>query len=142
LVCGVGELGWEAFTSGVFCFYAQSFVTLGDGFDDEFSYARTVVYELCQSQDHWMAYGTLRHVLRHLRWKDPRDAVYAVRYLLRPADRLLEFVPDYARPVGEVYGEIVTRLAVGLGDLSWEPASWGRRRLRVWRLGFRTGRPR
>ena len=120
MVCGAGELEWEAFTSGVFCFYARTYLRLGDEFDDEFLYARRVVHDLCRSQHYWMSYGTLRHALRRLQWKDPRDTVYAVRYLLRPSDRLLEFVPDYARPVGEVYQEdIATRLAVGLGDLSF-----------------------
>ncbi|KAG7287193.1 hypothetical protein NEMBOFW57_006698 [Staphylotrichum longicolle] len=119
LICGGLQLQWESLRDGVFCFYRRPYLTVTDEFDAEFLFRRTRVYELCRGQRHWMVYGTLRHQLRDLRWKDPRDAIYAVKHLLSPAHRALEFTPDYARPAGDVFGEVATRLATECRDISF-----------------------
>lgn len=119
LICGGLQLEWESFRAGVFCFYRRPYLTVTDEFDAEFLFKRTRVYELCRGQSVWMVYGTLRHQLRNLRWKEPRDAIYAVKHLLSPAHRALEFAPDYARPVGDVFGDVATRLATECRDISF-----------------------
>ena len=119
IICGGLQLEWESFRAGVFCFYRRPYLAVTDEFDAEFLFKRTRVYELCRGQRQWMVYGTLRHQLRDLRWKDPRDAIYAVKHLLGPAHRALEFTPDYARPAGDVFGDVATRLATECRDISF-----------------------
>ena len=119
LVCGRMKMEWEKFARGVLCFHTQQYVRVGGEFDNKFLYMRALVYSPWWSESQWTDYTRLRRELRMLRWKDPRDAIYATRHLLKPGHRSLEFVPDYARPVGEVYEEVATRLAVEHGDLSF-----------------------
>jgi hypothetical protein len=119
LICGGVQLKWGSFWPGVLCFYRRAYLAVTDEFDVEFLFKRTLVYELCGGQRVWMTYGTLRHQLRNLRWKDPRDAIYAVKHLLSPAYGALEFAPDYARPVRDVFRNVATRLATDRRDISF-----------------------
>lgn len=53
----------------------------------------------------------IRHRVRDLSCQDPRDKLYAFLGLLGDQDKSLEIVPDYSRPVEDVYTDIVRRKA-------------------------------
>ncbi|KAJ4989320.1 Intramembrane protease 2 [Stagonosporopsis vannaccii] len=63
----------------------------------------------------------IRHRVRELSCKDPRDKIYAFLGLLGDRDRSLEIMSDYSHPVEEVYTDIVRRKATAhrILDLLW-----------------------
>lgn len=70
-------------------------------------------------QDNTAYLSRLRYDFGALACKDPRDRIYAVMNLLGPLERRkLRILPDYNRPVVEVYRELVRRNIGLLGDLT------------------------
>lgn len=119
LHAGYVSMSWDLFSRAVYCLYARPYYTVDVEFDKVFLQKRVVVYEMCLSVYKYITYGSLRHTLRDLRWKDPRDAIFAVGNTVRPADRRVKVTADYQASPVEVYTDVAVQMATRLGDLSF-----------------------
>ncbi|KXJ85445.1 heterokaryon incompatibility protein-domain-containing protein [Microdochium bolleyi] len=55
-------------------------------------------------------FGSLRHALREVRWREPVDAIYAMLDLVPDSDKALGIIPDYTKTTAAVFTEVVVKM--------------------------------
>jgi hypothetical protein len=105
-MCGPQSVPWSAIRATVFRIYAgiqpQFFL---ENFSRE---QQEILYDLCKG-NRFAAFRKLLNQTKTCLCSDPRDKIFALLSLIRPAEKKVEIEVDYAKNVYEVYQDVMVR---------------------------------
>jgi hypothetical protein len=113
LTCGIYTMLWNQIRNAIYCLRVKAekpSAHLRDRIDH--------IFNLCDTAD----YARLENLMqstKYCKFSDPRDRVYAVLSLVGEFEVDIGAQPDYARPVGEVYKDVVLQSVNKRGSLSF-----------------------
>lgn len=111
ILCGNTMRAWEWFRNGANYFCRKlSTPSIPADLHSTFASVALLVMNICDVNNEYYWYESLRDKNKGVRSTDPRDAIYGVKSLVSPDDQKLDIQPNYALEAADVFMDVCVRI--------------------------------